>query len=559
MVLTTWQRLSLPQRFALLVVTLVLVLTAALSAKPLYVSARTWRADSLCQTALALQAEGRLSDALAKAHAAYQLAPTSPSVARTLAQLYEGVHPGRARDLWNAILADPHPAETDRFRAAQFFLQSGLLEDAERALGPLLVAPPFAPELCEAAAKLALAREDWARAEHWAKQGLSAKPDQATRLRLVQLLTEAGWAQGGTAREQAFADAVAATQQDGPEAKDTLAWLAARPELSPSQAKELLEALNRLGQEKSLAAADARLRQAPDQAPAVFQEVVAAHREADPETIAEAGRWLNQRGGASAVSQLIPESVAMSRRDLFLIRADAMALEGRWDDLEKLLQDPSIPVERVFVHAFQFRVALAQRKEKQADIFWERALQETNRQPALLWYLASYAEKLGRLDQAEAAYRRLAQDAGAARLAFLAWARMLEAAGETQRLRRLMIEIAARFPNEPAPRNDLLYLDLLTGQPPESRLADARSLVESDPTIGAYRVTLALALLKLGRASEALPLFDGFPPPDRWPPGWRAVHVAVLAANGQKDRAYELSAMIPRHRLKPEERSLLPR
>lgn len=554
-----WSRLRPAQKWSVILAACLLLLILFLSAPPLFSSARLWRAESLIRTASDLQDQGRLPDALAKAHAAYQLAPTHPPVARALAEIYEAVHSGRARDLWNALLADPAVRKEDRLRAADFFIRVGLLPDAEAALAPLLARPPFPPPVCEAAARLALAQGQWPQAELWTERGLASQPDPELRLRLTDLAIQAGWSQGGRAREEAFAQALETARQAGSRGVLLLSWLAARPELPPAQAAELLSVLEQAGASNSFAAADARLRKKPADAPAIYAAVVAAHQSSSPEEIAEAGRWLNQRGGAAAVPDLISEETARSRRDLFLIRADALALQGQWDQLEKLLQDPEIPVERVFVRAFQFRVAVAQGRDNQAQIFWERALQETNRQPDLLWFLATYAERLGKLDQVEAAYRRLAQDAGAARLAYLAWARLLESTGQTERLRKLMVEIAARYPHEPAPRNDLLYLDLLTGHPPTPRLEAARQQVASDPRVGAYRITLALALLKSGLAEEAVPLFDGFPPLEQWPPGWRAVHAAVLHAAGQTALARELTAAIPRDRLKPEERALLPR
>ncbi|MFQ3671564.1 MAG: tetratricopeptide repeat protein, partial [Verrucomicrobiia bacterium] len=557
-VLAGWRRLRPGQRWLWVGGGVMVLVVVGLGLRPVYGAARTWRAETLARAAMGLGKEGRIPEALARAHAAYQLAPVHPPVARTLAELYEAVHPGRARDLWRALLADGKVPESDRIRAADFFLRSGLWEEAREALMPLGASPVVTGEACEMLARLAMAQGNWTEAERWVARGMAANPGREVEQRLKRLAAEAGWAQGGRVREETLTEALREAGAGG-EGLEVVKWLATRPELTPGQASEILTVLEQAGADRTLAGFDARLRQDPRESGKVFAEVVETHREEVVEKVAEAGRWLNQRGGAGAVPELISEEAAGSRRDLFLIRADALALQGRWGDLERLLQDPSIPLERVFVRAFQFRVALAQGRENQAEIFWERALQETNRQPDLLWYLASYAERLGRLDQAEAAYRRLAQDAGAARLAYLAWARLLESVGQTERLRRLMGEIAERYPNEPAPRNDLLYLDLLTGQSARERLEEARRQVEGSPEVGAYRVTLALALLRLGQGKEALPLFEGFPPTEQWPPGWRAVFAAVLAEAGEMERAHDLVAGIPRDRLKPEERALLPR
>jgi hypothetical protein len=72
-------------------------------------------------------------------------------------------------------------------------------------------------------------------------------------------------------------------------------------------------------------------------------------------------------------------------------------------------------------------------------------------------------------------------------------------------------------------------------------------------------VTLALALYHQGKVKAALEQFEKFPPAESWPPGWQAVYAATLDRAGQKERAQEIAVNIPRDRLKPEERSLLPR
>ena len=181
-----------------------------------------------------------------------------------------------------------------------------------------------------------------------------------------------------------------------------------------------------------------------------------------------------------------------------------------------------------------------------------------SQRPETLLYVAQYAEKVGATEEALKAYRQLSKQPQSAAQAYLALIRLVEQKGDTRALRDLMKELIAAFPNDPAPRNDLAYLELLTKENIASAAEAAKTLVASRPEMLAYRTTLALAYLRMNDPKSAHALFRGVEVDWKTaPPSWRAVYAAVLAANGDIKSARQMVNQLPRQQLRAEERALV--
>ena len=86
----------------------------------------------------------------------------------------------------------------------------------------------------------------------------------------------------------------------------------------------------------------------------------------------------------------------------------------------------------------------------------------------------------------------------------------------------------------------------------------AESLFAKLPLMPAFRTTLALAYLRQNQEGKAAELYEKVAL--NWEnslPGWQAVYVAVLGANGDVDQARNLAPKVPVDRLKPEELLLI--
>jgi tetratricopeptide (TPR) repeat protein len=349
---------------------------------------------------------------------------------------------------------------------------------------------------------------------------------------------------------------------EGPESLSALEILARRMPLDAAQADLVAQ---RIQQHPGAAGprrfwlGELELRRQPERRERIINEVVAHHRNAPPPEQARAARWLNQQGAAAAVAEVIPLETARTRQDLFLIWADSMALQNNWSELSRVLQDPSIPIDRELATLFRARAARELGDSREADLLWNRALSEAASQPGVLWYMARYAERLGDTPRAAQVYQTLTRTQADPRQAWLSLLRLHEAAGDTPALIGVLTAMATHYPSDEAVRNDLAYLNLLAKTGVDAAAADALARAAAEPRIMAYRVTAALALLRTGQAPEARRLLDesGIPDWTRLQPGWRAVRAAVLGATGDPAAARQAARSIPTSRLKPEERALI--
>ena len=141
---------------------------------------------------------------------------------------------------------------------------------------------------------------------------------------------------------------------------------------------------------------------------------------------------------------------------------------------------------------------------------------------------------------------------------YLGLIRVAEKRADTRQLRDIMAELSRQLPEDPAPKNDLAYLNLLFNEKVDDSTKTAQELVTALPDRAAYRTTLALGYLRKKQPQEALAAYDQTE--INWStalPGWQAVRAAVLAANGRDQEARSLALSINWDRLKPQERDLV--
>ncbi len=546
-----WKVLAVWKKAALVLLIVALGSAVVLSVKPVYRYAKAWRAVSLVEQAIADQRRGDEAGALRKARAAYQLAPYHPGVVRGMARLYEGVHVLRADEFWRLLENHPQVGVEDRVAYADYLLRHGFMDRA----GPLIMGlleldpPPRGVRRLEGLYYARIGNHE--RAERALRRALEEEPDAETRLALARVLLAAG---GG--REAV--DLLFESAQELDNGLEALRQLAGMVQLGQDDIRRVLTMLRDHADPKAaLLAWELEMRLDPTASEQILLRAM-ERAQAQPVTEKlETGRWFNQRKQPGKTLELIGEEAAMARRDAFLVRADAMALENRWAELDEWLARRNVPLEPVVVHAFRARVAVAMENEPAAAAHWARALQEAARQPDYLWFMAGYAEKLGRVELAAACYQRLAGMTDHARTAYLAWLRLLERENLTRDMHMLLQHMASRYPNDAVVLNDFAHVSLLLGSDTVDALKIGESLVREQPQVAASRVTLALGLVRTGKGQEAWALFQGFPEKERWQSGWRVVGALAADAAGEKEAARELVEGLRLDNLKPEERALL--
>ncbi|MFZ4483886.1 MAG: hypothetical protein ACOYOL_07905 [Chthoniobacterales bacterium] len=238
----------------------------------------------------------------------------------------------------------------------------------------------------------------------------------------------------------------------------------------------------------------------------------------------------------------------------FIARAAALARAGQWEEIMVLSQTPDRQVSDPIrgLARGQAMINLGQPAEGAAVV--RESLARAGRAGSLLVLLKS-ADQMGAQAAARDALFRICREPDAAGAAFEAVRRrggpvaLIESAYERAK-------VAA--PTAASVVDYARYRSLLMGSPPDE--AASRQAVEAGAQSPLPRITLALTLLRLGRASAALAAMGPLTAQAaEMPPGSRAVMAAVWAANGNTSRAAALSARLSPTDLLPGESALLAR
>jgi hypothetical protein len=271
------------------------------------------------------------------------------------------------------------------------------------------------------------------------------------------------------------------------------------------------------------------------------------------------GRWLLQRGAWEEVLQAASPARAAANKEVAMLRFDALAHLARWSEMERELEQgaPSLPAfER---EMFQARAAAALGKTRLADLHWRQAEEHAGKDAGKAAVYAHYAAAAGAWDSARRVLPGLEpRQARPVWEGLLLLARNGQQAGGTEKARELLEAMRKAYPDDATIQNDWAYLNLLLGKELEASAQLAQTLHQTDPERWIFRITLALAMLRNGRAGEAVALLESKPMDWRLAPAWqRAVYAAALAGAGHREKAAAAEALIRPGELHPEEHALL--
>jgi hypothetical protein len=537
---------------------LTILIVAGFAIRPMYRWGKGWRGRSFAAEAERATAAAQWPEASEKVQAAVQMAPTEPAVLRAAAHFYTRIESPRAYRYWKWLLALPTATADERREATEYGLAVQRYDLSEEQLGILRQAEPARAEHLDLAAQLAWRKNDRATALALTEQLLALDPGHpGARLRHGQILA----ASTDVPKAQGIRELLALGQSNAPTALAALETLANEPALPPEQVLAIAaELATHPGgkTEHRLAAMSLEKRLAPERRAELVERAVGDFHSGGPEALSALGRWLMQQGEAARVLDLIPLPVSLTRQDLFLVRVDALAAQKEWVEIQKNLSNGEAPIQPFHREVFLARAATELGGDRPAKAHWSAALAAASRDPSLLLYLVQYAEKIGALPVAEKAWRQLAQQPIWALRANAALVPLVEAQGNTRGLRDLMRQLRRLAPNDPAPRHDEAYLDLLLGENITIAQKTAEQLLREHPDRLAYHGTVALGYLRAGDPAAALRQYDRLE--FQWakaPPGAQAIRAAVLLANEELALAQAAAASISLSALKPEERELI--
>lgn len=274
----------------------------------------------------------------------------------------------------------------------------------------------------------------------------------------------------------------------------------------------------------------------------------------------ELGSWFNSVNLHAATVQTVSLAHARLRKDLFLVRLDAMAALNMWEAVGIALDDPDIPIDRYMQLLFAARVSLETGFPDKADIAWNRAQQAVANEPKKLWLLANYAQSLNLFKEARSVLERLIEIPSSMRQAYEALILLELQQGDTRRLRDTFARMVEIYPADVAVLNDLAYTNLLLNENIATACARAQRLVALNPKYLANHITLALAYYRSNNSEHALEVLGAVDVDwARVKVGWRAVYAAILRDSGLNTEAEAMLTNIDLSMLLPEEKKLLSR
>jgi len=541
--------------FALMVLGLL-----GLAALPTYRLLKGWRADQLMNRAEKSVERGALVEAYQSARSAFNLNPKNIRALRMLADMYEGSGAAETLAYRRALAEQGEASGKDRAAYLRAAIRAGRLDLADDFLRQIGIAGRSDPNVAAIAADLLRLRGEPEKARQLeaesAARAKAGQEGQATLLRARGLLDSPDPAMRAKAREELFRLA----QSRGTDSRDALRMIAASADRTEADTQELVRLLET---DPQAPAADRFLAKAlllelrPDWRGAVLEEMKKLYAGGTEEERVALAEFLLRFGDPGGVLEL----PVIRRGRPFLLRLDALAQLRRWSAIREELgkaANEKDPLDPFFIEVFQARVAQEMRESAMADVRWKQAMAKAAGNPQKMEFLANFAEKSGNLAMAAEAYRSMVKFPATAVPGYLGQIRVAEKRADMRQLRDVLTELTRQLPQDPAPKNDLAYLNLLFNEKVDDSLQVARELVAAAPDRAAYRTTLALGYLRKNRPQEALAAYDQSNV--NWStalPGWGAVRAAVLAANGQEAEARRLAASLNWDRLKPQERDLV--
>jgi tetratricopeptide (TPR) repeat protein len=505
---------------------------------------KDWRARQFADQAETLLAEGKLQEAFNNASSALQIRPGLPDARRAYAAVLITAGKAEGVAVLQQMITDGVATSDDRLQLAEAALQFGDVTVAEREAFQLLQQGENKSGALFVLARVRLAQQRVADSMQALQESLEAGGTGAPAILLARLKFAKGSPDEMDAALELLRPLAKQTDRGG---LDALLVLVASPALKTAEGRGWIEALRShplASDEQKLAAASAEIQIDPKSYAAIVNKTVETYRGGDIEQRAALARWLNQNREYDGVLDVISAEEAATRSDLFLIRLDAMAGKGDWKGLAELLRGEGIPLQVPVVLLYRGRAARETGDPESSATFYSRAVIEAARTPDVMWYVINYLQRVGEDKVLEQELQRLTQNPATAKQAFQALVPLIQKRQDAEELFELYDRMLKLLPAEPAVQNDHRYFAALTGR--RADVSGARELVQLEPRMLAYRVTLALTHLKNAQPEAAMRVFDGITlDPAQIQPYQRAVLAATLGANGREDEARQLARSVP--------------
>lgn len=575
-----------------LIATIALVAVATLAARPVRDAIKGWQSRRHAEKAFALIEQSNWKEARDDAVAAFQLRPEEPQALRAVARLLARTRQPDALDFWHRLEEKAPLTRTDRRDQAAVALALGENDAAATAVHALFDNPgadPPTPGDWVLAAQLAIQENSIANAQAAVDKVLEnprsseREQFQAVLLQFAILAREdpdqrAAHQEIAVTRLRKLADGQSSTSLEALTVIVRQALSRANGSAEPAlmSTPALVQALQQHPLAKAqhkLLALDLQIHDDASVRESLINRGIAEWKDADPADVAVLAEWLNGKGEFQRQLDAIPLDRALQNRDLFLQHLDALGALGQWEEIKHLLQGERFPLDQVVASMYLARCNAQLGEKKASENNWKRALETARGDISKVISLASYAEKNGAVDVAEAAYQEASLQSPKLRAAQQGRLRIAQMRRDTAQMHAVLAEMLKLWPNDTAVQNDEAYTRLLllrqAAREPQVQSSDtlaeaasieqtAVSLVEREPASLPHRTLLALARLRQHKGAEALAVYEKLQiTPQALTPSALAVHAAVLAANGNADGARTEADQVAAETLLPEEHALI--
>ncbi len=545
------------------VLTLLAAIILFVSATPFYRTAKGWRAGFYLDEAKEALEKKNYKRAVQRAKLCLQYRNDSAEAYRVLAKVADARRDPRSLNLWTTVLqADGGGTDADRVALGEAALRENMLSVTEKQLSILMVRPTPDKEVYNLAGLLAARQGKLALAREWFVKALAIDP-QYKRAQLdlaqVQLLmpNEPRVEKEGIDR---LLELAKRPDEWGLQSLRVLTeWTMANPTRKLPGGVDPAEILSKHPlakiQDRCLAA-QFEIQRQPDKRMEIVDALLKNASELSEAEQRDLGAWLNRLGLFQKILATFPLT-AKSPDPLMLVQLDAMAAFGKWEELDRFLEQDVLMDQPVLLWIFRARTAKELGRDARFELSWKQAVHAAGKQPLALRYLAYYAETLGDLPRAAQAYENLSQIPEFEIEALLKLIRPYEKLGQTADLLKVMKRLLLLRPNDPTINNDVTYLSLLLNDTSLEPFERAREVYEADPRMPAYAATYALSRLKSGDPAAAVKILSSFPLKDLVAPSWQAVYASALHAAGSPEEARTIARRIDYKHLKPEEKKLI--
>jgi tetratricopeptide (TPR) repeat protein len=505
---------------------------------------KDWRARQFTAEAEQLLAQNKLQEAFNNAASAMQMRPGLPDVRRTYAKVLLSAGKAEGLSVLRTMAEDGSANTQDRLDLTDAALRFGDVPLAEREAFQALQSGERNPEALLRLARVRLAQQRIADAVQALRESREAGGNTDATILLARLQLAANTPESIKEALDLLRPISKQQDEDGLEA---LLVLVASPSLQSEEGQGWVDALRKhpkATDEQKLAAPSAEIQLDPRRYADIVKRAVEEYRGGTIEQRAQLARWLNQNREYDGVLDVIKREEAAGRSDLFLIRLDAMAGRGDWQEIADLLRGDGIPLQVPVVLLYRGRAAREIGKPEESATFYRRAVIEAAPTPEVMWYVINYLQRVGEDEVLEEELERLSDNPASARQAFQALVPIVQKRQDAEELYQLYDRMLKRLPAEPAVQNDHRYFAALTGR--RADVSGARDLLDEQPRMLAYRITLALTHLKNSQPEAAMKVFDGITlDPMQIQPYQRAVLAAVLGANARETEARQLARSVP--------------